>query len=173
MIVLGLLLIVLAGAAVVAVSWDEAATATTTASFTVFDRTLQLSQLEFFFAGAVTGAVFLFGVALMFSGTRRSAVQRRRLRASRLEARDRVTRLEREKQELERRLEETPATPAPAPSSTPTPPVASSRPVVDRDRDGVDDRDESTAPHPRADVPHQSAADQLVAGRRGRPATGR
>lgn len=160
MIVLGLLMIVLAGAAVVAVSWDEAATATTTASFTVFDRTFQLSQLEFFFAGAITGAVFLFGVALMFSGMRRSAVQRRRLRDSRLEARDRVSRLEREKQELERRLEETPETPAPAP-------------VVDRDRDGVDDRDESTAPHSRADVPHQSAADQLVAGRRGRPATGR
>ncbi|MEV7908627.1 hypothetical protein, partial [Streptomyces anulatus] len=79
MIVLGLLLIVLAGATVIAVSWDETAAATTTASFTVFDRTFQLSQLEFFFAGAITGMVFLLGLAILFSGMRRSAVQRRKL----------------------------------------------------------------------------------------------
>ncbi|MER7132814.1 hypothetical protein [Streptosporangium saharense] len=144
-------MIVLAGATVVAVSWDEAATAASTATFTVFDRTIQLSQLEFFFAGAVTGMVFLLGLALLFAGMRHSAVRRRKMHASRLEARDRVARLEQEKRELERKLEETPA------------------PVVDRDRDGVDDRAETTAPHPRVEVPRQHSSDQLVAGRHTRP----
>lgn len=181
MIVLGLLLIILAGAAVVAVSWDEAATATTPASFTVFDQTIQLSQLEFFFAGAATGALFLLGLAVMFSGMRRSATHRRKVRSSRVEARDRVARLEEEKRELERKLEETPATPVAA-----TAPVVdrdhdgiddrtqtAARPRIDRDHDGVDDRDETTAPHPRVDVPRQHSADQLVAGRHGRPGDGR
>ncbi|MEV7008698.1 hypothetical protein [Streptosporangium sp. NPDC051022] len=175
MIVLGLLLIVLAGATVIAVSWDETAAATTTASFTVFDRTIQLSQLEFFFAGAVTGAVFLLGLAILFAGMRRSAVQRRRMRDSRLEARDRVARLEKEKRELERKLEETPAAPAttPAPAAAQAPArTARTAPVVDRDRDGVDDRDEATAPHPRVEVPRQHSADQLVAGRHSRPSAG-
>ncbi|MER5320769.1 LapA family protein [Streptosporangium roseum] len=178
MIVLGLLLIILAGAAVVAVSWDEAATATTPASFTVFDQTIQLSQLEFFFAGAVTGALFLLGLAVMFSGMRRSATHRRKLRSSRMEARDRVARLEEEKRALERELEKNPAAPA-------TPVVdrdrdgvddrvqTAARPRVDRDHDGVDDRGETTAPHPRVEVPRQHSTDQLVAGRHGRPADGR
>lgn len=159
MIVLGLLLIVLAGAAVIAVSWDEAATSTATASFTVFDRTFQLSQLEFFFAGVVTGAVLLLGIALMLAGMRHAAARRRRLRDSRMEARDRVARLEEEKRELERKLQESPDPAATAPATAPA-----SR---DRDRDGVDDRDEPTAPHPRVDVPRQSdhSTDQLVAGR--------
>ncbi|MGJ6963660.1 hypothetical protein ACSDR0_17290 [Streptosporangium sp. G11] len=160
MIVLGLLLIVLAGATVIAVSWDETAASTTTASFTIFDRLFQLTQLELFFAGVATGAVLLLGLGMMFSGMRRSAAHRRRLRASRTEARDRVTRLEEEKRELERKLEETPAAPATATTAT--------APVVDRDRDGVDDRVEDTAPHPRVEVPRQSATDQLVAGRHGR-----
>ncbi|WP_433249379.1 hypothetical protein ACQPYK_02275 [Streptosporangium sp. CA-135522] len=169
-------MILLAGAAVVAVSWDEAATATTPASFTVFDQTVQLSQLEFFFAGAVTGALFLLGLTVMFSGMRRSAVHRRKLRASRMEARDRVARLEEEKRELERKLEETPET-----SATAAPVVdrdrdgvddrvqTTARPRIDRDRDGVDDRGETTAPHPRVEVPRQHSTDQLVAGRHGRP----
>ncbi|MFB9879300.1 hypothetical protein ACFFMN_15240 [Planobispora siamensis] len=148
---LGLLLIVLAGAAAIAVSWDETAASTATASFTVFDRTVQFTQLEFFFAGVATGAVFLLGLALLFAGLRRSAARRKQLRATRMEARDRVAQLEEEKRELERKLEATPTTPAPAPA-------------VDRDRDGVDDRDEPTGPHPRIDVPRQSN-DQLVAGR--------
>ncbi len=163
MIVLGLLLIVLAGATVIAVSWDETAASTTTASFTVFDRLFQFTQLELFFAGVATGAVFLLGLGMMFSGMRRSAAKRRSLRASRMEARDRVTRLEEEKRELERKLEETPTTAAPASATTTTTP-----PVVDRDRDGVDDRVEDTAPHPRVEVPRQSSTDQLVAGRHGR-----
>ncbi|GAA2851161.1 hypothetical protein GCM10010517_08740 [Streptosporangium fragile] len=160
MIVLGLLLIVLAGATVIAVSWDETAASTATASFTVFDRTFQLTQLEMFFAGVATGAVFLLGLAIVLAGMRRSAVRRRRLRASRAEARDRVARLEEEKRELERKLEEAP-TPAPTPSAA--------APAVDRDRDGVDDRLENTAPHPRVEVPRQHSGDQLVAGRHGRP----
>ncbi|WP_440067753.1 hypothetical protein [Streptosporangium sp. OZ121] len=163
MIVLGLLLIVLAGATVIAVSWDETAASTTTASFTVFDRLFQFTQLELFFAGVATGAVFLLGLGMMFSGMRRSAAKRRSLRASRMEARDRVTRLEEEKRELERKLEKTPATAAPATATTTT-----TTPVVDRDRDGVDDRVEDTAPHPRVEVPRQSSTDQLVAGRHGR-----
>ncbi|MER5650067.1 hypothetical protein [Streptosporangium sp. NPDC002524] len=155
-------MIVLAGATVIAVSWDETAASTTTASFTVFDRLFQFTQLELFFAGVATGAVFLLGLGMMFSGMRRSAAKRRSMRASRTEARDRVTRLEEEKRELERKLEATPATPAPAASATAT------APVVDRDRDGVDDRAEDTAPHPRVEVPRQSSTDQLVAGRHGR-----
>lgn len=159
MIVLGLLLIVLAGATVIAVSWDETAASTTTASFTVFDRLFQFTQLELFFAGVATGAVFLLGLGMIFSGMRRSASKRRNLRASRTEERDRVARLEEEKRELERKLEATPAPAAPATATAP---------VVDRDRDGVDDRVEDTAPHPRVEVPRQSSTDQLVAGRHGR-----
>ncbi|MEU4408228.1 hypothetical protein AB0F88_27225 [Streptosporangium sp. NPDC023963] len=158
-------MIVLAGATVIAVSWDETAASTTTASFTVFDRLFQFTQLELFFAGVATGAVFLLGLGMMFSGMRRSATKRRSLRASRMEARDRVTRLEEEKRELERKLEEAPATAAPATATAPA-----TAPVVDRDRDrdGVDDRVEDTAPHPRVEVPRQSSTDQLVAGRHGR-----
>ncbi|WP_433371020.1 hypothetical protein [Streptosporangium sp. CA-115845] len=157
MIVLGLLLIVLAGATVIAVSWDETAASTTTATFTMFDRVIQLTQLELFFAGVATGAVLLLGLGIVFAGMRRSSAHRRRLRTSRAEARDRVIRLEEEKRELERKLEANPA--------TPTAPAA---PVVDRDRDGVDDRAEDTAPHPRVEVPRQPSTDQLVAGRHGR-----
>jgi hypothetical protein len=155
-------LIVLAGATVIAVSWDETAASTATASFTIFDRTVQLSQLELFFAGIATGAVFLVGLMIMFSGMRRSSAQRRKLRTSRSEARDRVARLEEEKRELERKLDETPE----------VVPVATPAPVVDRDHDGVDDRVETTAPHPRIEVPDQPTTDQLVAGRHGRPDRG-
>ncbi|MFF5108548.1 hypothetical protein [Streptosporangium sp. NPDC000509] len=166
-------MIVVAGAAVIAVSWDETTTSTATASFTVFDRLFQLSQLELFFAGVATGAVFLLGLGMLFAGMRRSAAHRRRLRASRIEARDRVTRLEEEKRELERKLEEAPRTPATAgtpgtPAAASAAPATATTPVVDRDRDGVDDRVEDTAPHPRVDVPRQASTDQLVAGRHGR-----
>ncbi|GAA3108623.1 hypothetical protein [Streptosporangium carneum] len=173
MLVLGLLLIVLAGATVIAVSWDETTTAASTATFTVFDQTIQLSQLEFFFAGAITGAVFLLGLAMLFAGMRHSAVRRRRLRDSRLEARDQVARLEEEKRELERKLEETPSAPVAAPATSTTPVAGRDRttPVVDRDRDGVDDRLEDTGPHPRIDVPRQHSTDQLVAGRHSRSST--
>ncbi|MGW2191837.1 hypothetical protein ACWCSH_05735 [Streptosporangium sp. NPDC001682] len=153
-------MIVLAGATVIAVSWDETAASTTTATFTMFDRVIQLTQLELFFAGVATGAVLLLGLGIMFAGMRRSSAHRRRLRTSRAEARDRVIRLEEEKRELERKLEATPA--------TPTASTASAALVVDRDRDGVDDRAEDTAPHPRVEVPRQPSTDQLVAGRHGR-----
>ncbi|WP_326646516.1 hypothetical protein OG884_17990 [Streptosporangium sp. NBC_01755] len=165
MIVLGLLLVVLASATVIAVSWDETAASTTTATFTVFDRVIQLTQLELFFAGVATGAVLLLGLGIMFAGMRRSSSHRRRLRASRAEARDRVTRLEEEKRELERKLEATPAASRTLAAATAPAAPAADR---DRDRDGVDDRAEDTAPHPRVEVPHQSSTDQLVAGRHGR-----
>ncbi|MFI6506076.1 hypothetical protein ACIBCT_00585 [Streptosporangium sp. NPDC050855] len=158
-------MIVLAGATVIAVSWDETAASTTTATFTMFDRTYQLTQLELFFAGVATGAVFLLGLGIIFAGMKRSAARRRKLRAARAEEHDRVTRLEEEKRELERKLDETPATPATTASTTTT--TTSTAPAVDRDRDGVDDRLEDTAPHPRVDVPRQTADDQLVAGRHG------
>ncbi|MFF0310949.1 hypothetical protein ACFYSC_26270 [Streptosporangium sp. NPDC004379] len=195
MIVLGLLMIVLAGAAVIAVSWDETATATTPASFTVFDQTIQLSQLEFFFAGAITGAVFLLGLSMIFSGMRRASEKRRRFRETKLETRERVARLEAEKRELERKLEETPDTVTTAHVPERRTPVsdrdgdgvadrapvsgldrhgvAGRAPALDRDRDGIDDRNETTAPHPRVDVPQQSSADRLVAGRHGRHETTR
>ncbi|MFC4058556.1 hypothetical protein ACFOWE_09640 [Planomonospora corallina] len=162
MIVLGLLLIVLAGAVMVAAFWNETALSSAAASFTVFDRTFQFSPLEFFLAGAATGALFLLGLALLLSGVRHAAARRRRLRDSRLAARDRVAQLEEEKRELERRLEQAPAAPpAGRAADRDLSPAA-----ADRDRDGVADRDEPTVPHQRAEVPRQpESTDQLVAGR--------
>ncbi|MFC4530590.1 hypothetical protein [Sphaerisporangium dianthi] len=178
MIVLGLLLIVLAGAALVAVANDE--TGSIAASVTVLDRTFQLSKLELFLAGAATAAVFLIGLIVLTAGMRHSGAKRRKLREARVETRDRVARLEEEKRRLERRLETEAAAPVAADGSTPPGRHAQ---VPDSDGDGVDDRVEVPAARPsdrlayaggdRADTGTQPtrardvhASDQLVAGPR-------
>ncbi|MEV4455639.1 hypothetical protein [Microbispora sp. NPDC049633] len=160
MVLLGLLLVLIAAAAVIEVSVNDTAN---TLPITVLDRTFNLSPFELFIAGVVTAVVFVVGLLLITGGMRRAAVKRRRLREARLAERDRVSRLEAEKRDLERRLE-----------TTSTASSTAERPKVDRDRDGVDDRAERaerpTAPHNRVSVPaQQSSPDQLVAG--GRHAT--
>ncbi len=174
MVLLGLLLILIAAAAVIEVSVNDTAN---TMPITVLDRTFNLSPFELFIAGVVTAAVFVAGLLLITGGMRRAAVKRRRMRETRLAERDRVSRLEAEKRDLERRLETTTTTSATSTTSTSTPaaePVTKQYPKVDRDRDGVDDRAERaeraerpTAPHNRLSVPaQQSSPDQLVAGGR-------
>ncbi|MEU7883545.1 hypothetical protein [Microbispora bryophytorum] len=176
MVLLGLLLILIAAAAVIEVSVNDTAN---TMPMTVLDRTFNLSPFELFIAGVVTAAVFVVGLLLITGGMRRAAVRRRRTRETRLAERDRVSRLEAEKRDLERRLETNTTTSA-ASGSTPAAepvtaePVTKQYPKVDRDRDGVDDRAERaeraerpTAPHNRLSVPaQQSSPDQLVAGGR-------
>jgi hypothetical protein len=147
---------------------------------TVLDRTFDLSGVELFLTGAVTAAVFAVGLLLISSGTRRATGRRRKLRHERRAERERLARLEAEKRDLERRLATTGTTPAaaagPEPAadrdeSSPTTPAPATQPmvrpsgVVDRDDDGVDDRDETRAPTGRhVSVPDQQSGDQLVAG---------
>ncbi|GAA4213445.1 hypothetical protein [Microbispora amethystogenes] len=189
MVLLGLLLVLVAAAAVIEVSVNDTAN---TLPVTILDRTFNLSPFEFFIAGVVTAAVFVVGLMLITGGLRRGAVRRRKAREARLAERDRVSRLEAEKRELERRLQSSPATEAEAERDG-VAPVTAAYPKVDRDRDGVDDRVEDraaeraadraadraeiraedrardragdTAPH-RYSVPRQSSPDQLVAGGR-------
>ncbi|GGK93166.1 hypothetical protein Sme01_59180 [Sphaerisporangium melleum] len=182
MIVLGLLLIVLAGAALVAVANDE--TGGIAASVTVLDRTLQLSKLELFLAGAATAALFLIGLMVLTAGMRRAGARRKKLREARVETRDRVARLEEEKRRLERRLEDerasAPAATAPdGRAATPTP---AGRHAHVPDGDGVDggaegpvvprqtDRRAHADGEGQATVPTRGpethAGDQLVAGHR-------
>lgn len=180
MVLLGLLLVLIAAAAVIEVSVNDTAN---TMPITVLDRTFNLSPFEFFIAGVVTAAVFVVGLMLITGGLRRGAVKRRKVREARLAERDRVSRLEAEKRELERRLQSSPAT-TPATETEAeaerdgVAPVTAAYPRVDRDRDGVDDRAEAgnearaenrterdTTPH-RFSVPRQSSPDQLVAGGR-------
>ncbi|MGW5261732.1 hypothetical protein ACWEQG_12185 [Microbispora sp. NPDC004025] len=168
MVLLGLLLVLIAAAAVIEVSVNDTAN---TLPITVLDRTFNLSPFELFIAGVVTAAVFIVGLLLITGGMRRAAVKRRRLREARLAERDRVSRLEAEKRDLERRLETTPTASTTASTTAPSASSTAERPKVDRDRDGVDDRAERaerpTAPHNRVSVPsQQSSPDQLVAGGR-------
>ncbi|MBB2742008.1 UNVERIFIED_ORG: hypothetical protein FHR35_001830 [Microbispora rosea subsp. rosea] len=171
MVLLGLLLILIAAGAVIEVSVNDTAN---TMPITVLDRTFDLSPFELFIAGVVTAAVFVAGLLLITGGMRRAAVKRRRMRETRLAERDRVSRLEAEKRDLERRLETTSTTSATSTSTPAAEPVTKQYPKVDRDRDGVDDRAERaeraerpTAPHNRLSVPaQQSSPDQLVAGGR-------
>ena len=99
MIVLGLLMILLAGAAFALVLVEQSS------RYVLFGQTVELGHVEMFLAGAAAAALLLVGLWLMGSAARRTARQRRRLRSARAEASDRVARLENEKRELERRLE--------------------------------------------------------------------
>ncbi|MBN6055908.1 hypothetical protein JYK22_28520, partial [Nonomuraea sp. RK-328] len=96
---LGLVLVLLAGGAVVLVATEE------TSRYILFGYTLQLDHVQMFVAGAITAAVLLLGLWMMVVGTRMSARRRRRVRADRAQTSDRMARLEDEKRELERRLE--------------------------------------------------------------------
>ncbi|MEO3807561.1 hypothetical protein ABGB17_01015 [Sphaerisporangium sp. B11E5] len=163
MILLGLLLIVIAGAALVAVANDM--TGNVAMSVTVLDRVLQFNELELFLAGAGTAAVFLLGLMFFTMGMRRMGVRRRRLIAARAESRDRVARLEEEKRRLEQRLEATAPRPRTAPDAAPAPaavPTPTGRHASDRDGDGVDDRAERAG----ATQPTRHPDDRLVAGNR-------
>ncbi|GAA1277634.1 hypothetical protein GCM10009677_34620 [Sphaerisporangium rubeum] len=164
MILLGLLLIVIAGAALIAVANDM--TGNAAMSVTVFDRVLQFNELELFLAGAATAAIFLLGLMVFTMGMRRMGARRRQLMATRRESRERVARLEEEKRRLEQRLE-TVTTPRPrtSPDAAPAPaaPTApAGRHASDRDGDGVDDR----AERGRATQPTRHPDDRLVAGNR-------
>ncbi|HEX4815059.1 MAG TPA: hypothetical protein VFV66_20140 [Nonomuraea sp.] len=100
MIFLGLILVLLAVGAGVLVLTEESS------RYILFGYTFELNQVEMFLAGAACGVVLLLGLWLLTTGSRRTARQRRRLRQARSEASSRVARLEDEKRELERRLEQ-------------------------------------------------------------------
>ncbi|MET7332726.1 hypothetical protein [Nonomuraea sp. NPDC005650] len=102
MVLLGVLLVLLAGGAVALVLTEESA------RYILFGYTFEPNQVEMFLVGAATAAVLLAGLWLIGSGSRRSARRRRRLRGARSEASSRVARLEDEKRELEKRLEHNP-----------------------------------------------------------------
>ncbi|MEU1391387.1 MULTISPECIES: hypothetical protein [unclassified Nonomuraea] len=99
MVLLGLILVLLAGGAVALVATEESS------RYILFGNTYQLDHVQMFLAGAVAAAALLAGIWLIGAGSRRTARNRRRLRAARAEASDRVSRLEGEKRDLERRLE--------------------------------------------------------------------
>jgi ABC-type nickel/cobalt efflux system permease component RcnA len=99
MIFLGLLLVLLAGAAIVLIATEESA------RYVLFGVTFEPNHIEMFLAGAATAAVLLAGIWLITLASRRSALRRRQLRSVRADASDRVAKLEEEKQELERKLE--------------------------------------------------------------------
>ncbi|YCK33140.1 hypothetical protein ACNF49_03255 [Actinomadura sp. ATCC 39365] len=99
MVLLGLILVLLAGGAVALVATEESS------RYILFGNTYQLDHVQMFLAGAVAAAALLAGIWLIGAGSRRTARKRRRLRAARAEASDRVSRLEGEKRDLERRLE--------------------------------------------------------------------
>ncbi|MER6949518.1 hypothetical protein ABT294_36450 [Nonomuraea sp. NPDC000554] len=98
MVLLGLLLVLLAGGAVALVATEESA------RYVLFGYTLQLDHVQMFAAGAATAGVLLLGLWLIGSGSRRSARRRAQQRDARAETSSRVARLQDEKRELERKL---------------------------------------------------------------------
>ncbi|MBF8189532.1 hypothetical protein ITP53_28115 [Nonomuraea sp. K274] len=99
MILVGALLVLLAGGAAALVLTEESA------RYILFGYTFELNHVEMFLAGAVAAAVLLLGVWLIRTGSRRTARRHRRVRSARAETSNRVARLEDEKRDLERRLE--------------------------------------------------------------------
>ncbi|SEG75790.1 hypothetical protein SAMN05444920_104325 [Nonomuraea solani] len=97
-------MVLLAGGAVALVLTEESA------RYILFGYTFELNHVEMFLAGAATAAVLLLGLWLLGSGSRRTARERRRMRAAKAETSDRVARLENEKRDLERKLEREHAT---------------------------------------------------------------
>ncbi|MFE3449818.1 hypothetical protein ACFXJ8_12875 [Nonomuraea sp. NPDC059194] len=101
MIVLGLILVLIAAAAIYLVAMEPDST------YTLFGYTFEPSHLEMFLVGAATAGVLLLGLSMIGSGSRRSVLHRRKLREARVHANDRVARLEDEKRALERKLHDT------------------------------------------------------------------
>ncbi|RBQ21456.1 hypothetical protein DP939_01715 [Spongiactinospora rosea] len=156
MALLGLLFMVVAVAAgVVVITTDTTATTT---SITVMDTTVQLSATEVFLTGVAAAVVFVIGLAMMSGGLRRSLTLRRDLRHSRGEAR-RARRLEQEKRELERRLDDSKA---PDTAGRHAAPDGSSAPAVPSQRPA------DPAPSQRPATSAAEESDRLVAGRRNR-----
>ncbi|MEU7893700.1 hypothetical protein AB0B45_12630 [Nonomuraea sp. NPDC049152] len=135
MIVLGLILVLIAAAAIYLVAMEPDTT------YTIFGYTFEPSHLEIFLVGAATAGVLLLGLSMIGSGSRRSVLHRRKLREARVQANDRVARLEDEKRALERKL---------------------------HDNDGRPHDDGVAATHDTRTVPRQAPHpdDHLVAGRR-------
>ena len=141
MLALGILLILLAIAAAIAVTINEPAASTTVS---VFGRTFEVSATQMFILGLITAALFLLGLWLLLKGMRRGRAKRKELRYARLEGRERVARLEEENRDLQRRLEgasparetsrETPRTAAE------TAPGRQDRPTASRDVGYAEDR---------------------------------
>ncbi|MGW0807280.1 hypothetical protein [Nonomuraea sp. NPDC002799] len=112
MILLGLVLVLLAGGAVALVATEESA------RYILFGYTFELNHVQMFLAGAAAAAVLLLGIWMIKAGSRRGALRRRKQRSARAEASSRVARLEDEKRDLQRKLEREKAhepTPEPAP----------------------------------------------------------
>ncbi|GAA4571895.1 LapA family protein [Planotetraspora kaengkrachanensis] len=183
MVLLGLLLIMVAAAAVIEVSINETAT---TMPINVRDWTVNLSPFELFVAGAATAGVFLIGLLMVSGGLRRSSTKRRKLREARLAERQRLTKLEAEKRDLERKLEGVDATtpttdPVSATATGPLPGSAAERELMatrEADTREADTREMTRPGRVEGDrtaesgdrhvtVPAQTSSDQLVAGRRG------
>ncbi|NAS25227.1 hypothetical protein GT755_26540 [Herbidospora sp. NEAU-GS84] len=116
-------------------------TAAATTPITVLDWNFTLTSFEMFLLGAATAAGVLIGLAMVSGGMRRSVAKRRRMREERLAERDRVSRLESEKRDLEQQL-------------------------VDRNHNGVDDRDETRPVDRVEDRDRVEDGDRLVAGGR-------
>ncbi|WP_219463853.1 hypothetical protein [Nonomuraea rhizosphaerae] len=100
MIFLGLILVLLSCGAIALVATEESP------RYILFGYTFEFDHVGMFLAGAATAAVLLLGIAMISSGSRRSAKRRRALRTARAEEAGRVARLETEKRELQRKLED-------------------------------------------------------------------
>ncbi|MFC0864067.1 hypothetical protein ACFHYQ_17360 [Sphaerimonospora cavernae] len=116
MVFLGVLLILVAAAAVIGL-WMNGADGAI--PITVLDRTFNLTPFETFAAGAATAIVFVIGLALVSAGMRRTTARHRRLREERRSERERLDRLASEKRDLERKLENARAQTAPGPENGP------------------------------------------------------
>ncbi|WP_283139774.1 hypothetical protein [Rhizohabitans arisaemae] len=111
-------------------------------TISVFDRTYALSPQNIFLLGTACGVTVILGLVLIFAGARRAAVRRRALFDSRSESRRQVAKLEKEKKDLERKLEDnqtatpTETVPARSPSATSMTDrlVAGARAAVNRSR---------------------------------------
>jgi hypothetical protein len=77
MILLGLLLMIAAGAAVVEAWLNDTATTTT---ITILNNSFHLTPFGMFVCGAATTLVFVFGILLINSAMKRSLVRRRTVR---------------------------------------------------------------------------------------------
>ena len=87
MILLGLLLMIAAGAAAVEAWLNDSATTTT---ITVMNNSFSLTPFGMFVAGVVTTFVFVFGAMLINRAMKRSLVRRRTVRHAEPENGDRV-----------------------------------------------------------------------------------